>query len=61
MQPAIYRVCWCTVKAIWSSKADKRAILRLVGLLAICLLAAIITGSLRCALWGQVEEQYRRR
>lgn len=54
------RVCWYTVRAIWSTEGDKRAILRLVGVLAICL-PANVTGSLRCTLQGQAEEQYRRR
>lgn len=30
--------------------------LRSVGFLAICLLAANLTGSFRCTPWGQVEE-----
>lgn len=59
--PLSHGVCWYTVRAIWSSKADKRVILRPVGVLAICLTAANVTGSLRCTLRGQVEEQNRRR
>lgn len=47
------------MRAIWSSKADKRVILRPVGVLAICLPAANVTGSLRCTLQGQVDEQNR--
>lgn len=50
-----------TLRAIWSSRADKKAILGPVGVLAICLPAANVTGSLRCTLQGQVEEQNRRR
>lgn len=59
--PLSHRVYWYTVRAIWSTEGDKRVIQRPVGVLAIFLPAANVTGSLRCTLQGQVEEQSGRR